>query len=127
MRFGTNKKNIDNASSGGFFVPINLASGTLEEKGMQLLKHGGKTYMEHPDTGFKFKGFKIPYFKDVVNETINVSSNFTNKMIGWDIAIGENEIIFIEGNSNGSLLMSQIACGGFNNHPVYSKILQNLL
>lgn len=124
MRFGAGGKNVDNASSGGFFVPIDIATGTLGRKGIQFLKHGGNTYEKHPDTGYVFNGFKIPQFDQVLSTSIEASGNLDNKMVAWDIAIGTDGIIFIEGNSNGSLLMAQIACGGFNNHPAYSTLLQ---
>lgn len=123
MRFGIGGMNIDNASSGGFFVPVDLSAGILKEEGIQLLKHGGNTFKSHPDTQYKFKGFEIPYFRQILDMTIELSSHFRNIMIGWDIAIGNDEFIFIEGNSNGSLLMSQIACGGFKTHPIYSSLL----
>lgn len=126
MRFGINKMNVDNASSGGFFVPIDLNSGKLDGKGLQLLKHGGSTYNSHPDTGYEFQGFKIPLFEEVVSQTIKASYNFNNKIIGWDIAVGDKGIVFIEGNSNGSLLMAQIACGGFKGHPGYSKLFNQI-
>ncbi len=123
MRFGANKNNVDNASSGGFFVPINIERGKLEGIGVSLLKHGGNTYSYHPDTGFKFKDFKIPKFREVVYSTVEASKYLDNTLIGWDIAITNDGIVFIEGNSNGSLLMSQIACGGFKRHPIWSKLL----
>lgn len=123
MRFGINNSNTDNASSGGFFVPINIENGTLEKEGIQLLKHGGNIYRKHPNTDYKFEGFKIPKFNDIMNKSKKASENFTNKMIGWDVTIQDDEVVFIEGNSSGSLLMAQIACGGFNSHTIYSKLL----
>ncbi len=126
IRFGVGGMNVDNASSGGFFVPIDLENARLKAKGVQLLKHGGNTFERHPDTNCKFEGFEIPHFKEIVNLTVELSRHFSNKMIGWDIAVGNDEPIFIEGNSNGSLLMSQIACGGFRNNRHYSALLKEI-
>lgn len=126
MRFGVNGKSVDNASSGGLFVPVDIDNGILGEEGLQLLKHGGNTYRTHPDTGYEFKGFQIPQFDEIIEKSIKLSEKFSNKIVGWDLAVSNDEIVFIEGNSKASLLMGQIACGGFNAHPIYSKLLNTI-
>ncbi|MDX1365220.1 MAG: sugar-transfer associated ATP-grasp domain-containing protein, partial [Arenibacter latericius] len=63
MRFGVGNSIVDNASSGGFFVGVNMDEGTLKKNGHYMPEYGGKLINKHPDSGFKIEGFKIPYFK----------------------------------------------------------------
>lgn len=124
MRFGAGGSFVDNASSGGFYVPVNLELGTLAKHGHQLMKYGGREYEAHPDTGYVFGGFQIPLFEETCALVINAVTHIPDKIIGWDIAIGKEHPVIIEGNDNNSVFMSDIAYGGYLKHPLLKEILE---
>ena len=127
MRFGKNGSNVDNASAGGFFVPIDIETGIMKEIGLQSLKFGGSVYYRHPDTGFQFKGFKVPYFEEAKELVKKAAIRLPNTLVGWDVAISDNGPVLVEGNYNYAIKMSDIAYGGFKKHPIYIKILDKYI
>ena len=127
MRFGKNGSNIDNVSAGGFYVPIDIETGIMKETGLQSLEYGGGIYYRHPDTGFEFKDFKIPYFEEAKKLVKKAGIGLPNTLVGWDVAISDNGPILVEGNCSYSIAGSDIAYGGFKNHPIYKKILDKYI
>jgi len=123
MRFGTNNSRIDNWDKGGIACKIDLDTGGLCKYG--FFKNGkGTRTLSHPDTGFFFEDFKVPYFKDSSEKAIMLHSFFPGlQQIGWDIAISENGPIFIEGNDDWGLGSVQSTHGGIKKK--YYEILKN--
>ncbi len=126
MRFGSNGGEVDNVSSGGFFVPVNPKNGTLGKKGTQAMIHGGKVYYKHPDTGFVFDGFKIPFFKESCDLCLKFSRHIPNPLAGWDVAITPAGPVMIEGNHRPYLFMGEIGYGGYKKHPLYRQLMSDL-
>ncbi len=126
MRFGVGKSFVDNAHSGGFYVGINLDTGTLKEIGHQYMEYGGATLTAHPDNNFAFGGFKIPLFKEAVELTMKSVDYIPDRYIGWDIAISTDGPVIIEANEYPSIFMSDIAYGGYLKHPLYKGILEEV-
>ncbi|NLY36830.1 MAG: hypothetical protein GX046_06300 [Tissierellia bacterium] len=126
MRFGINGSNIDNVSSGGFFVPINIETGKFRAKGFSFLEYGGATYYEHPNTKFKFKDQEIPFFEEALEMAMEASNQLPDLLVGWDIAIGPSGPILVEGNHNYSIKMSEMSYGGYKKHPVFMEMFQEL-
>lgn len=126
-RMGCGEAHVDNASAGGIFVPIDVSKGCLERYGYSFITAGGNTYTAHPDNGLVFEGFKLPYFNKSLELVCHAAGYFDNIIIGWDVAVTESGPILIEGNYNPHLTGTQIACGGFRNHPVYGKFLKAYL
>ncbi len=112
MRFGVGDSIVDNASSGGFFVGINIKTGTLQSQGHYLPEFGGEQINKHPDSGYEFKDFKIPFFKEACEATINAVETLPNRFIGWDIAITPKGPLVIESNGQPHLQISNIVTGG---------------
>lgn len=112
MRFGIGNNIVDNASSGGFFVGIDKDKGTLDANGLYMLEYGGNEILEHPDSGFKFEGFKIPYYNEACELIINSVKKIPNRFIGWDIAITNQGPTIIEANSDPHIFLSDYAYGG---------------
>lgn len=124
MRFGVGTSNVDNSHAGGFFVSLDLEKGTLREKGITLMEFGGHDVFSHPDSGFIFKDFKIPYF-DEMCELINKATTFVpDRYIGWDIAISDKGPIIIEANELTSVSGADIAYGGYRKNPLFKEILE---
>src|SRR5699024_8427368 len=118
---------IDNGSSGGLFVPLNIEKWELIGDGKSYLKSGGKTFKFHPDTHQSFDQFSIPYNKEISELVKTVAKLFSNNFIGWDIALTKEGPMIIEGNDGPHLIMAQMACDGFKNHPKYKEIFADYL
>ncbi len=123
MRFGSGGKAVDNISSGGLFVPVNSLNGKLTAKGMQGMIHGGIECYSHPDTGFIFNDFEIPYFRESLDLCLQLSKYIPLRLAGWDVAITPEGPIIIEGNHTPYILMGEIAYGGYVKHPLYKEMI----
>ena len=123
MRFGVGDSVVDNATSGGFFVGINLDDGVLKLIGNYLPEHGGGEITGHPDSGFKFEGFKVPYYKEACDSVINAVKMIPDRFIGWDVAITVDGPIIIESNSEPHIPVSDISYGGL----LRNKHVKNLI
>ncbi len=126
LRLGAGGSFIDNVSSGGFFVGINQESGTLKQRGFRDMKFGGKELEEHPDTGFTFENFRIPYFKEACELVENATKYIPNGFIGWDVAITPTGPTIIEGNEDAGLFSSDVAYGGLLQHPEMRKLMARI-
>ena len=126
MRFGVGNSVVDNASSGGFFVGVNMKEGTLKKKGHYMLDYGGKVVHEHPDSGFTFEGFKVPYFKEACEEVLKGIKVIPDRFIGWDVAITSNGPIIVEANSGPHLPTVEMGYGGLLQNQNIKKLLEEL-
>ncbi|MGB3776095.1 MAG: sugar-transfer associated ATP-grasp domain-containing protein [Leeuwenhoekiella sp.] len=123
MRFGNNGSVVDNSSSGGFYVSVDLENGILTGQGNQAMKHGGKTFDKHPETSYVLNGFKIPYYKEACALLKETNKSIPERIVGWDIAISEKGPVLIEGNDNNSWFGVDIAHGGLLKNPMMTQIL----
>jgi hypothetical protein len=97
MRFGRKSSFVDNLSSGGLSIGIDLKQGQLKE---YALDGKGEKYYTHPDSGFTFKNYKIPYWQEVVELSKKIQLSFPYyKLLGPDIAITTQGPIIIEINA----------------------------
>ena len=126
MRFGVGNSVIDNASSGGFFVGINIEKGTLKDSGHFLQEHSGRDVYEHPDSGVKFKDFKVPFFKEACDIVLKGVTIIPVRLIGWDVAITENGPVIIESNSRIHIPVSDMAYGGLLQNEHVRKVFKEL-
>ena len=127
MRFGRRGNIVDNASSGGFFIALDLEQHKLKEYGFQHLSQGNKYIYEHPDTKVKLEGYEIPYVEETKELIRKIAKILGDRLVGWDIAITPNGPVIIEGNYNYGIRMQDIAYGGYKSHPVFNEILKNHL
>lgn len=124
IRFGANNSINDNATSGGFFVPVNLETGVIGKKGMQFQTHGGNVFYKHPDTQGEFCGVKIPFFNEAKDQILKTLKLMPERIVGWDIAITKMGPVIVEGNENPSLFMSDLASGGYKKNIIMKEILK---
>lgn len=61
LRIDVGDSNIDNASSGGIYVQIDLKEGIVVSC---ALNHAGDKVIRHPDTGMIIPGFEIPMWSE---------------------------------------------------------------
>ncbi len=97
---------VDNCSLGG-------ASCILDDEGVVNYDYFAnipviKYYDHNIVTGFRFKGFKFPYFKESLNLCIEAAKRCKNPFIGWDVAITENGPVLIEANRAPSFDLFQV-------------------
>ena len=124
LRIGTGESIVDNTSQGGLAVGINIETGYLKRYGFYKpdfgydIEENGATISifkeeKHPDSQIRFAEFQIPYFREAVEQAKYYHSLMPSiHSIGWDIAIGENGPIFVEGNDNWEITGPQTCNGG---------------
>lgn len=111
LRIGVGDSNVDNTSQGGIAVGINLETGELMKYGFYKPKFGGKVEV-HPDSHITFSSFRIPHIKEAEQKAILLHSMLPGiHSIGWDIAIGLDGPVFVEGNDNWEITGPQ-TCNG---------------
>ena len=112
LRMGTNRTgSVDNWAKGGLVVGIQK-NGYLKKYGFYKPHYGGKTD-RHPDTKIVFSDFCVPRFEEACSLACKAHGLFYNvQTIGWDIAITDNGLSFIEGNDNWEISLQQSVDGG---------------
>jgi hypothetical protein len=122
MRFGGGDSFVDNVSSGGFQVPIDLNTGCLREYGFRAMIVSHKRITHHPDTNEPVSGFQIPFFEESLELCKKFAQYIPHPIIGWDVAITPAGPIIIEGNHDAAIIASEFSYGGFRNHKAYKEI-----
>jgi hypothetical protein len=112
MRFGANRSLIDNWAAGGVAVGMDLETGRLCGRG--VFRPGrGDFATAHPETGFRFEGFEMPFFREAMDLATRLHGFFYGLVtIGWDIAITPGGPAFIEGNHSWEIWPIQAILGG---------------
>jgi hypothetical protein len=111
LRMGRNGMYVDNSSSGGIFISVDISTGALSKFGGVL--SAKQRFEKHPDTGFVFGGYYIKDWQAIRNEVIRLSEKAPEYPdIGWDIAVTENKILAIEININYGIDQIQCCFGG---------------
>ena len=91
-----NGKCVDNFNSGGMVAPVDIETGIVSQVAIDKAKN---VYEKHPITGTTIKGFKFPYWKEVIDLCKEASKEIPEMgYVGWDVAITPNGPVFIEGN-----------------------------
>lgn len=112
LRVGSNGSYVDNTSQGGFAIGFDLKNGRLHEFGFQKPQFGLKSD-KHPNSGIKFSDFTIPFYQKAVEAALHFHSMLRDiQSVGWDIAIGPEGPIFIEGNDNWEINGPQVGNHG---------------
>jgi hypothetical protein len=128
IRMSINNFHLDNISSGGCSVNIDIQTGKLKKDGYMIFRTSGvKILTKHPVTEIVFEDFSIPYFTQVKELVIKSASLMPDlRLIGWDVAIGESGPILIEGNSDYDISGSDIAVDGLRSNQVFRKVLKEI-
>ena len=97
LRTGRKGSIVDNGGSGGVLIPIDINTGKLCKYGFD---NTGKTYTAHPDSNITFENFQIPRWPEIQTLSKDLMAKIPNlKYVGWDIAITEEGLSLVEGNS----------------------------
>jgi len=128
VRMSFRELHVDNVSSGGCGVAVNLTTGRLNSNGFMSLKNGGiHLPTEHPVTRVIFKDFTVPLFEEAKELVIRAAGCIPNlRLIGWDVAITEEGPVLIEGNSDYDLVGTDLMSNGARSNPVFRKALKEI-
>ncbi|MBR1810654.1 MAG: hypothetical protein IJ766_03245 [Clostridia bacterium] len=126
VRVGSGKNDVDNISSGGMYT-------LLDENGrINFPMFCDKTvsyYDKHPQNGFVFKGFQIPYYKEAVDLCLKAALVEPHmRYIGWDVAITPDGPALVEGNNLPGYDMCQnhrFHADGMGMKPAFAAALKN--
>ena len=125
VKFGSKGNFVDNFNSGGMISPVNLKNGVIEFPAVD--KNGG-VYYKHPYTNKDIVNFKLPNWNKVIGLVERIGGIVPQiKMVGWDIAISENDAVLIEGNEFPGHDIYQLPPHRKNNIgmlPIFEKILK---
>ena len=106
MRIGRKGSVVDNAGAGGIFVKVDEITGEIVSDGFN---EQGDVFENHPDSKIRFKGFKIPYYKDLRSIAIKCHEDLPDhKYVGWDFALTKDGWVLLEGNW-GQFLCQQVS------------------
>lgn len=96
MRFGIGESYVDNLSSGGIAVGVDICNGKLKDLAYDF---NSKVYKYLPTTNCVFSGFAIPFWQEVVDLAKMIQSSFSYyRLLGLDIGVTPNGPVLIEIN-----------------------------
>ena len=96
LRTGGVSAFVDNFHSGGIAFPLDLSSGIVSGPGRDF---AGKRYIRHPATDAVVPGFTVPHWDVVTAAVTEAAARIPNVgYIGWDVAVTEDGVEFVEGN-----------------------------
>jgi hypothetical protein len=128
IRMSMNNNYVDNIGSGGCMVGVDMESGRLRKYGYTdfYLTHSQRL-TSHPVTNTVFDEFEIPFIPEAIELVSKAASLMPGlRLVGWDVAIGEDGPIIVEGNSDYGLRGNDMHYGGYRTHPVFKKILEEI-
>jgi hypothetical protein len=126
IRFGRGGNFVDNLHSGGIRAGVDWCTGKICKHGSEDIHLGGRIHKSHPDTGVKFAGLKIPFFQESVKMAKKAAAHLAYALVGWDIAVGLNGPVLMEGNSKPDHHGSEIADGPYTRNPILGPFIQEL-
>lgn len=103
--------NVDNLAAGNMAAAVDEKTGIIIRPAIysDITK---KTEMVHPITGVNIVGFKIPHWNLVLEKVKEIALyNKENRSVGWDIAVTNEGVDFIEGNHDWCKLVYQLPIG----------------
>lgn len=96
FRMGANGNKVDNIHAGGIGIGVS-DDGKLNSIGYNDKK---ERFEKHPDTGVCFKGYVIPYTREIIATAYKAHGRTPHVgIVSWDFSVNiENEIVLIEAN-----------------------------
>ena len=98
FRIGAGKL-VDNFSAGGIVADIDPETGIVRT---DAFNRKGERFVEHPISGVTIKDFQIPLWDQVLELTETAALRMAPQgvgIVGWDVAVGEDKVYLVEGNS----------------------------
>ena len=125
LRMSATDLHVDNISSGGYMVSIDLQSGKLKKYGYSSFGSVGTLVLtEHPVTKTIFENFNIPYFNEAKEMLLKTAGLMPGlRLVGWDMAISESGPVLIEGNSDYIIAGNDFSEEGYLRNATFRKVL----
>lgn len=116
-----NGGSVDNFSSGGMYTFVN-EDGVVDTP---AIDKNDKEYVVHPISHEEIMGFKVPLFKEAVEMVCEAHRGVRGVgYIGWDVAIGEDSPMIVEGNSFPGVFQKKARfSGGIGCLPKYMRYM----
>ncbi len=96
LRVGGGDRPVDNFNGGGMVTVVDRESGTIL---YPAVAKAGVVYENHPMTGVKFVGTKLPMWGECREFVLRAALEVGEvKYVGWDVAITPTGPTFVEGN-----------------------------
>lgn len=109
LRIGTGML-VDNLSSGGMAAPVDTITGLVRDGAMRRDVRCLEPVTEHPLTMARIAGFRIPFWQELVTMVRQAAQRVPQvRTVGWDVAIGPEGPLLIEGNDNWNKRIWQLA------------------
>jgi len=126
LKMSTNEAVVDNVISGGCGVGIDEHSVKLKRNGYSKVRISGVDVLkEHPLTGIRFEGYPVPFFHEARDLAAKAASFMPGlRLVGWDIGIGVNGPVLIEGNSDYGINSNDMAYGGYMASETFRKVIR---
>lgn len=97
---------VDNFHAGGIIATVDIKTGTTC---MDAIDLNGNHYPVHPKSQLSTLGFQIPHWDKVLALTEEAALRMEGiGMVGWDVAVTEDDVCLIEGNSEASYHIIQL-------------------
>ncbi len=107
LRISVNSS-VDNLAAGNMAAAIDEKTGVVTRPAVysDITK---EAELYHPVTGVKIVGFQIPHWDSVISKVKDIAlHNKENRSVGWDIAVTNDGVDFIEGNHDWCKLVYQL-------------------
>ena len=128
MSFGTSRT-VDNIHAGGLACGVALDGGALGPASNLGSDACLGWLSKHPTTGARVEGTRLPNWGEVKRLAIKAHEAFADRvMVGWDIAIGPDGPIVVEGNGSPDMdLMQRFMELGFCHQHRFGELLAHHL
>ena len=96
VRIGSGHSVVDNFNAGGVTAMIDIETGKICSPAINA---EGKIFEKHPTTNVKLEGYQIPMWDKIQKLVLEAAMVVPEiRLVGWDICVGENKPVIIEGN-----------------------------
>ena len=125
LKMSTNGLAVDNNTSGGCGVGIDMNTGKLLKNGYSKLRISGVGILtEHPLTGVRFDGFAVPMLVEAKELVLRAAELMPGlRIVGWDVGFAEDGPVLIEGNSDYGINSNDLMYGGYLANDSFRKVL----
>ncbi len=112
FKVGANKQFVTSASFGTYDAGIDAVTGVVNTDGFL---ENGESDSVHPLTGFKFKGYRIPKWDNLVETVKEMALSLPEQInyVGWDMVLTPKGWCIMEGNFSGAFMWQMFNQKGF--------------
>ena len=97
FRTGSGDSVVDNMGAGGMAAHIDVDTGIVDTL---AIDEEANEYLVHPLTGKVFPGLQIPHWEEAKAAVLKAALEVPDmRYIGWDVAVTEDGVRIVEGNS----------------------------